>query len=163
MHDLSLIHTGYRLAPLPGAPTRGAPTVPPGVIEIPGPAPISVRISSIQPEDTTPIFVCGFPANSPTLVTAMGSIASSWQLEIPEEAAKRGSNEKIEIYEAALGMNPGDSGGPVFRAKDGVLIGIIIEASGNNIVNIVPGKYIAQFLSNLAVHWQSADLPASPR
>lgn len=117
----------------------------------------SVKFSVARPKETDQVFACGFPSNSPNLITSRGAIASAWKLEVPLEAAKRGGKQNIEIYQADLRINPGESGGPVFRVKDGAVIGIVIEYSGNGIANIVPAKYITAFLTKFGANWQLSD------
>jgi S1-C subfamily serine protease len=59
------------------------------------------------------IAASGFPLNIPSLVTNVGWLGSKFALE---------GEQRLQI--GSVLINPGNSGGPVYRVRDGVIIGI---------------------------------------
>ena len=71
------------------------------------------------------IATSGYPLSSPALVTTPGTIAALLY-NVPA-----GANLPELKYHAALTVNPGNSGGPVYRVADGTLVGICIAFSNS--------------------------------
>ncbi len=66
----------------------------------------------------------GYPLSEPSLVTTAGHLASNWSLI-----------EGQERYLGDITVNPGNSGGPVYLAKTGKVIGVCVANKLTNAVN----------------------------
>jgi len=99
--------------------------------------------------------MCGFPLGSENLVTTQGSIASAWKLKVPENARERGGKEKLDMYQGDIRIDRGNSGGPVFRSKDGAVLGLAVEMqnSSSAFAYFIPAKYITEFLDKSHVRY----------
>ena len=110
-----------------------------------------VHLAASRPRDGEEIFACGFPFSEPGLVTTSGAVASAWKSEILTTAKAAGKTVPVEIYWVDLRVNPGNSGGPVFRRSDRSVIGMAVEFKGS-LGFVVPAKYIAEFLKSHDIH-----------
>jgi S1-C subfamily serine protease len=150
-HDVALMHVTQKMVMPTLVARQGAP-------DIAKTTPKAVRFAIKRPHDTDPVFACGYPIFSPVLVTTTGTIASAWGTAEPSAwenvstAKTAGVTTPIDVYEADLRTNPGNSGGPVFRKEDGSVIGTSVATgpAGQNSVGltiIIPAKYITEFLT----------------
>jgi S1-C subfamily serine protease len=98
----------------------------------PVPLPLGVaKLSSDRPRDGSSIAVSGYPFGQPVLITTNGTIASAWSVDIknaipPGAPAGFTMPDIRDSYLADISVNPGNSGGPVYRAKDGSIIGVCV-------------------------------------
>lgn len=131
-----------------------------GVNELWGLAPLNIG----RPRDGDGIVVSGYPMTYPTLITTAGIIASAWHvdsMEVTPEGAPRGFTipDMQDAYLADVAVNPGNSGGPVYRQDDGTGIGVcvafrIAEAKAGGIPPlynsglsiVVPIRYLVELL-----------------
>jgi S1-C subfamily serine protease len=90
-----------------------------------------VRLAIGRPSDGEEIFACGFPFGNSGLVTTSGAIASAWKTELLSTAKAAGSINSVDVYWVDLRVNPGNSGGPVFRMSDHAAIGMAVELKGS--------------------------------
>lgn len=81
--------------------------------------------------DGEPVFVSGYPLNSPTLITTSGFVASSMATEVDTTNGKL-----LDTYWLDIQANPGNSGGPVFSLHTGYVIAIQVE------VQTTPLRYL---------------------
>lgn len=129
----------------------------------------SVVLNLDRPEDGVAIGISGYPLNQSVLVTNGGFMATSWafdrrQLQSP---GTPGFYRKLDIadsYWADINVNPGNSGGPVYLASDGSVIGVCVayvptevrDSKGgveNHYYNtglavVVPSRYVADLLES---------------
>jgi S1-C subfamily serine protease len=82
----------------------------------------TVSVSSGEPVEGTAIGVSGYPFGNPTLVTNSGIVASAgYNLRGgPPDSPDHSGN--VYLFDAAA--NPGNSGGPVYIASSGVVLGL---------------------------------------
>lgn len=120
-----------------------------------------------RPNDGEPIAVSGYPLNNPTLITNSGTLASVWAVhtqEIQPPGAPPGITipEMQDVYLADVQVNPGNSGGPVYRASDATVVGVCIANQpspvmdsdmnstdlyyGSGIAVVTPAKYVGALL-----------------
>jgi S1-C subfamily serine protease len=139
-----------------------------GELEIPHAA---ARIRPNIPRDGTPIACSGYPLNEATLVTSQGVIASAAWLPSPDATTTQWPR-----YLGDIQTNPGNSGGPVYDATDGVVLGVLVagwqapitEAGAQTplgadagISVIVPSRFLIGFLMRNGVPWIHADPPTA--
>lgn len=88
--------------------------------DVEGPTPMydPCEVATGRPRDGEPVAVSGYPLDSPSLVTTSGNIASGWA------HLGRQMNRDDGVYLADVAVNPGNSGGPVYRVSDGRVIGV---------------------------------------
>ncbi len=124
-----------------------------------------------RPEDGVAIGISGYPLNQSVLVTNGGFMATSWAFEL-QELKSPGTPEfyrKLDIadsYLADINVNPGNSGGPVYLASDGSVIGVCVaylpttvrdDKGGvtnyyynTGLAVVVPSRYVSDLLKNKA-------------
>lgn len=124
-----------------------------------------------RPEDGVAIGISGYPLNQSVLVTNGGFMATSWAFDL-QELKSPGTPEfyrKLDIadsYLADINVNPGNSGGPVYLASDGSVIGVCVAylptpvrddkgGATNYYYNtglavVVPSRYVSDLLKNKA-------------
>ena len=122
-----------------------------------------------RPEDGVAIGISGYPLNQSVLVTNGGFMATSWAFEL-QELKLPGTPEfyrKLDIadsYLADINVNPGNSGGPVYLASDGSVIGVCVgylpttvrdDKGGvtnyhynTGLAVVVPSRYVSDLLKN---------------
>ena len=97
-----------------------------------------VILNPARPEDGVTIGISGYPLNQSVLVTNGGFMATSWAFDL-QELKSPGTPEfyqKLDIadsYLADINVNPGNSGGPVYLASDGSVIGICVAFLRTNV------------------------------
>jgi S1-C subfamily serine protease len=113
--------------------------------------------------DGEAVAVSGYPVIEPVLVTTTGTVASSWAFDLTQLPSTAGPllASLDDLYLIDVTVNPGDSGAPVYRARDGAVIGICLSfrvahagvdaldtdltyPSGLGVVT--PAKYVARLL-----------------
>jgi S1-C subfamily serine protease len=117
----------------------------------------SVEIDTTRVTDGDTVFECGYPGGAHELITTSGHIASAWDREVLTFTKENLIDNPIDVYRLDLIVNPGNSGGPLFRQDTQAVIGVIVEingAPGGWIGTAVPSKYIASFLTQHNVSWQ---------
>ena len=88
-------------------------------------------LSTSEVRDGEQIGVSGYPLAEPALVTTSGGIASALGVNI-QQAQALGAHPGYTIpntantYLADVTVNPGNSGGPVYRISDGAVIGVCV-------------------------------------
>ena len=117
--------------------------------------PRPVRLAPERPRDGIDVAVSGYPFGSPTLHTNAGVLASAWGVE-------DGPGPMRDRYLGDFTANGGNSGGPVYRVKDGAVIGVCVAARLVPIVGgqggqtagitvISPAKYVVELLDRNGV------------
>lgn len=81
-------------------------------------------IAAARPRDGESIAVSGYPLNSVTLVTTAGYLASAWETQVSDVSDGSRLRDSLDVYLADISVNPGNSGGPVYRVADGTVIGV---------------------------------------
>lgn len=84
-----------------------------------------------RPRDGEPVAVSGYPLAHPVLITTSGAIASAWATEIaelhpPGTLAGFAIPDRQDSYIADVAVNPGNSGGPAYRVRDGRVLGVCV-------------------------------------
>lgn len=98
------------------------------------------RLDPAEVRDGERIAVSGYPLAEPALITTSGGIASAFgtevqQVQLPSAPAGLTVPDIADSYLADVAVNPGNSGGPVYRVSDGGVIGVCVAfriASGKN-------------------------------
>ena len=109
-----------------------------------------VILNRDRPEDGVAIGISGYPLYQTVLVTSGGFMATSWAFEL-KELKLPGTPEfyrklnRADAYLADISVNPGNSGGPVYLASDGSVIGVCVANLQTNIKDdkgdIVKNRY----------------------
>lgn len=149
-HDLALIRPTAN-------PFRGMPQLIGGqaLADMPRPTVKDVTFSLSRPRDGEDVFACGYPFSEPGLITTSGILASAWNSEVLLRAEAAGFPSPQNVYTVDLRINPGDSGGPVFRMFDQAVIGVAVETRGG-LALVVPAKLVTDFLTSQHVSWTPA-------
>lgn len=159
IHDIALLKLKSKEIP----PMFG--NVPPLKLE-----PVILNLD--RPEDGVAIGVSGYPLNQSVLVTNGGFMATSWAFDL-QELKSPGTPEfyrKLDIadsYLADINVNPGNSGGPVYLASDGSVIGVCVAYLSTNVRDdkgsvknyyyntglaiVVPSRYVCDLLKRHVV------------
>jgi len=154
IHDLALLKLKSKEIP----PMFG--NVPPLKL-----APVILNLD--RPEDGVAIGISGYPLNQSVLVTNGGFMATSWAFDL-QELKLQGTPKfyrKLDIadsYLADINVNPGNSGGPVYLASDGSVIGVCVAYLPTNVRDdkggitnyyyntglaiVVPSRYVSDLL-----------------
>ena len=87
--------------------------------------------SPSRPRDGSSIAVSGYPLSETVLITTSGALASAWafdmqQVSPPGAPAGFTMPDIKDCYLADISVNPGNSGGPVYRIPDGSVIGVCV-------------------------------------
>jgi S1-C subfamily serine protease len=145
-HDVAILK-----APSPIRPTIG---VGQGFIT---PSVTTATLDPDLPTEGVTVLISGYPLDIPTFVTQRGMIASeSFKLarETPTPARAPQRPTIPEVVDSILldaVVNPGNSGGPVYRSDSGDVIGLCdayvqspLFTSKNSNVEVRPGEFLAQ-------------------
>lgn len=132
-----------------------------------------VILNPDRPEDGVTIGISGYPLNQSVLVTNGGLMATSWafklqELKLPGTPEVYRNLDIADSYLADINANPGNSGGPVYLASDGSVIGVCrgwlptnIRDDKDNDVNyyynsglavVVPSRYVRDLLKSHIVN-----------
>ena len=136
----------------------------------------TAKLDPARPSDGTAIAVSGYPLSSAVLVSTSGHVASSWgfevkEVELPNAPAGFRMPQVSDAYIGDVEVNPGNSGGPVYRVEDGVVIGVcvavrtapVLDPSGQSAQNlafttglsvIVPVRYVIDALEKVGMSWE---------
>ena len=87
---------------------------------VPEIVPKTCTLDTRRPLNGEEIAISGYPLREPSLVTTWGHIASNWTL------ADEKNGDKVERYLGDITANPGNSGGPVYLAKSGKVVGVCV-------------------------------------
>jgi S1-C subfamily serine protease len=139
-HDLAALHP--LINPFTNMPVMFGGR---GAVGLPQPKAKVLHLAAERPRDGEMIFACGFPFGDAGLVTTSGTIASAWKTEVLEATKAAGKDDFTDVYWTDLRVNPGNSGGPIFRLKDQSVLGIVVELRGSLGI-VVPSKYVVEFL-----------------
>ncbi len=141
--------------------------IPPMFGNLPPPKLEPVCLNADRPEDGVAIGISGYPLNQSVLVTNGGFMATSWAFDLqglraPETPGFYRSLDIADSYLADINVNPGNSGGPVYLAGDGSVIGICVayiptnvrDAQGSpmsyyyntGLAIVVPSRYVCDLL-----------------
>jgi S1-C subfamily serine protease len=123
-----------------------------------------------RPVDGEAVAVSGYPLNEPVLITTSGHVASAWASETVQ-VRPRGAPAGFEMpkmldrYLVDVEVNPGNSGGPVYRVEDAGIIGVAISTKaapvrgrvndpavyGVGLAHVVPAQYVVDLLNKHGV------------
>ncbi len=119
-----------------------------------------VTLDTQRPNAGEAVFAFGFPMYSAGLITTPGSVTLAAGSRNLIEAHKNGDTQLVPVYRVGLLISPGNTGGPVFRASDGTLLGIVSEIGNerDTVATIIPAAEIAKILGANAIQWSSAPL-----
>jgi S1-C subfamily serine protease len=116
-HDLALLKTLQN--PLEGPPMAGVRDASHSVELTCCVAELDVE----RPSDGAVVAVSGFPLDADRLVTTAGHVANAWASDTSDPPNPTVS----DLFILDLSVNPGNSGGPVYRVEDGRVLGVCIQ------------------------------------
>jgi S1-C subfamily serine protease len=119
VHDIALLQAGAN-------PFKGEVRAPIGTPDGPVmPLHGAAVLDEAKVSDGESVAVSGYPLSEPDLVTTSGAIACAYCHEMHQvPGATR--PEMVESYLADVAVNPGNSGGPVYRTTNGGVIGVCV-------------------------------------
>jgi S1-C subfamily serine protease len=136
-------------------------------------------ISTKRPRDGAVVAVSGYPLGEPVLVTNAGWMATVWSFNYRRVLLPGVPNwfqdvDPADVYLADLTINGGNSGGPVYLAENGAVIGvgigskteIIVDQHGtpvslgdrqmrhrSGLSTVVPAEYVVTLLTKNNLSW----------
>lgn len=118
-HDLSVL--AVRPSPFGQQPVRvdGADLLLPAAV---------ARLTAERPRDGEDLAVSGYPVAEPVLLTTTGTVASAWAFDLAQLADLPGPALTVpeDVYLVDATVNPGNSGGPVYRRDTGAVVGVCL-------------------------------------
>ena len=124
-----------------------------------------VKLAANRSRDGESVISCGFPYGQAGMETSSGVISSAWESNPLNRASLAGYPEAQEVYHVDLGLNPGNSGGPVFRVFDRAVIGVAdarISAGKDRPLGVViPSTTVIGFLKAQGSKWTPSDQKVS--
>jgi S1-C subfamily serine protease len=113
-------------------------------------------------------------------VTTQGIVASSWSVVVDDLPHPTIPDVTLpgmrDVYLADVQSNPGNSGGPVYSADDGAIVGVLVAGRLTNVLAggapaevggvplltnaglalVIPAKYFSEMLDRNGVSWTAA-------
>lgn len=91
----------------------------------------TVTFNRKRPKDGAAIGISGYPLGQPVLITNAGYMATVWSFDIQEVNIPGApewyrKTEVADTYLADVEANPGNSGGPIYLAENGAVIGVCV-------------------------------------
>jgi S1-C subfamily serine protease len=146
-------------------------------------SPKIAAITRERPRDGAAVAVSGYPLGEPVLVTNAGWMASVWSyntvsVTIPGMPEWLRLPDSADSYLADLTANPGNSGGPIYLAENGAVIGVCIASKPTVITDeqnqpvtvdgrklrysagltiVVPAEYVVALLEKNSLTWSEAN------
>jgi S1-C subfamily serine protease len=133
-----------------------------------------------RPRDGDRVAISGYPLGEPVLVTTQGIVASSWSVVVDDLPHPTIPDVTLpgmrDVYLADVQSNPGNSGGPVYSADDGAIVGVLVAGRLTNVLAggapaevggvplltnaglalVIPAKYFSEMLDRNGVSWTAA-------
>lgn len=131
------------------------------------------KLNTVRPKDGDAVAISGYPLGQSVLVTNAGVMATSWAFDLKETPVP-GAPEWFRMpsvadtYLADVEVNPGNSGGPVYLAEDGSVIGVCVGSLGSQVWSeqcrhklyyssgltmVVPTRYVVALLNKHGLSW----------
>jgi len=123
------------------------------------------EISRRRPRDGDRIAISGYPLQNPALITTTGIIASAWSTDVGVRRNPLNPDvvlpDVADSYVADVAVNPGNSGGPVYFADWGDVIGVCVSFQvgrgqhqdadpflyNSGLTMVVPVRYVVELLA----------------
>jgi hypothetical protein len=116
-------------------------------------SPICATLTADRPYDGQSVLACGYPLGSGDLVSTSGRVASAWILRPTSLATSLGITDLTNMTEVDLRVNPGNSGGPLFRSIDNAVVGVVVEVTSSQVSTgglayAVSARHLIDFLKD---------------